>query len=134
MKSIKWAIGLLLLAGISASNVWADRGGGHGYSRGHFGVGVVIGPYWGPGYVGSPFYYPPYAPYSPYYPPIVVERAEPPVYIEQRATLPELGEALPASLPPGFWYYCPAAQGYYPYVRECPTGWQKVAPQPSSRP
>jgi hypothetical protein len=30
--------------------------------------------------------------------------------------------------PPGVWYYCPAYGAYYPYVTECPSGWQTVAP------
>ena len=28
----------------------------------------------------------------------------------------------------GWWYYCDQSSGYYPYVRECPTGWQRVPP------
>jgi hypothetical protein len=32
----------------------------------------------------------------------------------------------------GWWYFCPGANGYYPYVRECPGGWQRVSPQPPS--
>jgi restriction system protein len=28
----------------------------------------------------------------------------------------------------GSWYYCDAAQAYYPYVKTCPTGWRAVAP------
>jgi hypothetical protein len=131
MKSIKWATAFLLLTA-AIGNAWADRGYGHGH--GHGSIGVVIGPYWGPGYYGSPFYYPPYSPSLPYYPPVVVERVDPPVYVEQRRILPEVNEVLPALPQPGFWYYCQAAQGYYPYVRECPAGWQKVAPQPSSKP
>jgi len=27
------------------------------------------------------------------------------------------------------WYYCNDTRAYYPYVRECPSGWQKVIPQ-----
>lgn len=34
--------------------------------------------------------------------------------------------AAPAA--PGYWYYCPAYQAYYPYVQDCPGGWQPVAP------
>ena len=127
MKSINWAVALLLLLGLSTGNVWADRGRGHWRSHSHGHIGVLIGPYWGAGYYASPFYYPPY-------PPVVVERADPPVYIEQQATLPERDEELSTVAQPGFWYYCQATQGYYPYVRECPAGWQKVAPQPSSKP
>jgi hypothetical protein len=38
------------------------------------------------------------------------------------------GYAAPAAAP-GYWYYCPAYQAYYPYVEDCPGGWQPVAPQ-----
>jgi len=27
------------------------------------------------------------------------------------------------------WYYCNDAKAYYPYVRECPSGWRQVVPQ-----
>ena len=30
-----------------------------------------------------------------------------------------------------YWYYCPASRAYYPYVRECAGGWQRV---PRNRP
>jgi hypothetical protein len=32
--------------------------------------------------------------------------------------------------PQQYWYFCPSANGYYPYVKECPGGWQQVMPQP----
>lgn len=79
----------------------------------HFGV-----PIWGP--VGYPY---PYSPY--YYPPqvIVVPPPQPQVYIEQaQEPAPAAGQQ--------YWYFCKSAQGYYPYVKECPDGWQKVLPQP----
>jgi FKBP-type peptidyl-prolyl cis-trans isomerase FkpA len=37
-------------------------------------------------------------------------------------TAPQSGQA-------SFWYYCSDAKAYYPYVRECPSGWQQVVPQ-----
>jgi hypothetical protein len=73
---------------------------------------VFVGPYWYPPYY--PYWYPPYYPY--YYPPV----SAPPTYIEQAPPIV-----------PGYWYYCGGSQGYYPYVRECPGGWQRVAPQPA---
>jgi hypothetical protein len=84
------------------------------------GTGVWLGPYWGPGwgpYWGyPPAYYPPYAP--AYAAPVVVE---PQTFIQQSA--------------PSYWYYCEDAKAYYPYVRECPTGWLTVVPQaPSESP
>jgi len=30
--------------------------------------------------------------------------------------------------PPALWYYCPAYGAYYPYVTDCPSGWQPVSP------
>lgn len=134
MKTILRASAILLLAATGAGEAWADRG--HGYGHGHFGiyVGPHFGPYWGPGYFGAPYYYPPY--YPAYSPPVVVERADPPVYIEQRAAPsdPVPAQTAPDAMPPGYWYFCQAAGGYYPYVRECPGGWRKVAPMPPVKP
>lgn len=120
MKSIKLTIALLLLCVVGASNAWAD----HRHHHARIGVGVVIGgPYWGPAYYPfSPYYYP------PYYPPVVVERPAP-VYIEQQVA-PAPPAPPVAVAPVEYWYYCAATQGYYPYVKECPGGWQKVLPQP----
>ncbi|MDP2882045.1 MAG: hypothetical protein Q8N89_10720 [Azonexus sp.] len=48
---------------------------------------------------------------------------QPQVYIEQaQEPAPGAGQQ--------YWYFCKSAQGYYPYVKECPDGWQKVLPQP----
>ena len=33
--------------------------------------------------------------------------------------------------PWGWWYYCDASTSYYPYVRECPSGWQRVPASPA---
>jgi hypothetical protein len=51
----------------------------------------------------------------------------PPVYAEQG-----VAQAPPAQAQAD-WYYCAAANAYYPYVAECPAGWQRVPAQPSSR-
>ena len=76
--------------------------------------------------VGAPFYpwyYPPY--YSPYYyPPAVAAPAGPQTYIEQ-------GGAQAAPAQSSYWYYCAESKTYYPYVKECPGGWQRVTPQPA---
>ncbi len=36
-----------------------------------------------------------------------------------------------AQHPQGTWYYCAESKTYYPYVKECPGGWQRVTPQPA---
>jgi hypothetical protein len=114
MKAVKAGLSLVVLVfGASASVpalAWHHGGRAH--------VGVFIG---GPGYWGSPYYYP------PYYPPVVTVPSSPPVYIEQGGAQPA-----PAPSQSNWWYYCADAKAYYPYVTECPAGWQPVAPQPPS--
>jgi hypothetical protein len=34
--------------------------------------------------------------------------------------------------PPQYWYFCPSANAYYPYVTACPEGWTPVVAQPQS--
>ena len=38
-------------------------------------------------------------------------------------------QTAPQSEPASFWYYCNDAKAYYPYVRECRSGWLRVVPQ-----
>lgn len=119
MKAIRVAGTVLaaLVLGLAA-NAPAQA---HGHGRVHFGLyfGAPLG--W-PGYYGSPYYYPPY-PY--YYPPqVVVVPSEPPTYVEQSPA-----QAAPAPQQ-YYWYYCPDAKAYYPYVKQCPGAWQRVTPQP----
>lgn len=108
------AVALLAVAG-SASAL--AHGGHHRGPR--VSLGFVFG---GPAYWGYPaYYYPP--PYY-YYPRAVPGPAEPTVYIERgdAHALPEQSQ--------GYWYYCPEAKAYYPYVKHCAGGWQRVTPQP----
>ena len=75
------------------------------------GPGIVVGP---PVLVGPPVVV------APSYPaPVVVEPA--PVYQEQ-----------PQTAARQYWYYCQDPAGYYPYVKECPRGWQPVSPTPNA--
>ena len=90
--------------------------GGHSFSGTHAGVGHhrphrFFSPRVGV-FVGAPLLYAPflYPPPGSYYP------LPPPVYMQ-----------MPSQ---EHWYFCPGANAYYPYVEECPGGWQQVAPQP----
>jgi len=65
----------------------------------------------------APWYYP-FADYY-YTPPLP---ASPPVYIEQGAAPAEPVQQ------PYYWYYCADSKTYYPYVDDCPGGWQQVVP------
>lgn len=116
----------LLFSGSAMADPWR---GGH-YHRGP-NIGVYVGPgFYGPGW--GPYYPRPYYAVPPpymYYPPVVVNPAPaaPPVYIEQ----PAQQSAAPQAADNAYWYYCTQPEGYYPYVKECPAGWQKVTPQPA---
>ena len=126
MKSLNAVLTLAVIA--LAATVSSSAFAWHG---GHARFGVYIG---APGYWYPPYYYPPYAP--PYaYPPVVVAPPAPQVYIEQGSVAPAAtASQAPAqsqsTSPSNWWYYCADAKAYYPYVKECPAGWQKVAPQP----
>ena len=93
---------------------------GHFHHGPRFGFGVFIGPGYWPGYYGYPYYPSPY-----YYPPVVAVPAAPPTYVEQGD-----GEGDSAS-GPAYWYYCTKSKAYYPYVKSCPGGWQRVPAQPA---
>jgi hypothetical protein len=99
-------VALVLMAG--STGAWADH-------RGHGHIGVYFGPIWGP------WWYPPPVYYSP---PVVVERS--PVYVET----PTVIQAAPA---PTYWYFCRPANSYYPYVKDCPSAWERVSPKPAGQ-
>ena len=109
------AVLLAVAGGIASEPVLA-----HGRSRVSVGVGFGFGyPYWGSPW--GPWGYP----YPYYSAPVVVQQA-PVTYVEQNSGAP----SSPAA-DTGWWYYCDQSRGYYPYVRECPTGWQRVPPAPT---
>ncbi len=126
MKPSKLAFILAALAAgalVAGSAQAHGRGGGPRVSFG-FNFGF-------PGYYGSPYgYYP--SPYY-YYPapvyyssPVVVQQA-PTVYVER----PDIAPAQPQSQPAqNYWYFCNDSRTYYPYVKDCPGGWQRVSPTP----
>lgn len=102
------------------------HGYGHGYGyRGSVGVGISLGvPLYGLGYYPAPYYsYPAYAYPAPAYSYPGQALAPAGGYVEQ-------GYAQAAPAPQQDWYYCAGSNAYYPYVRECPGGWQRVPSQP----
>ena len=119
-------VAALLVLSAAPSHAWSRRGGHAHFVRAHQPrVFIGFGPafWWGaPAFWwGAPYPYwwnypPPYV----YGPPTVVVQ-EPPVYVQQQP-------APPAA--PSYWYYCPSANGYYPYVQTCPEAWVKVPPRP----
>ena len=111
MKKFAIALALVAAGALGASPAFAWHHHHHG-PRGSLGLG--FGPYWGP-------YWGPWG-YAPYYPPTVVvaQPAAPTQYVERAEPAPQAG----------YWYYCETSRGYYPYVKECATGWKAVPPAP----
>jgi hypothetical protein len=117
------AMGVVSEGALAQHNHGGGHGGWHGGWHGSGHVGVYIGaPFVWPGYYG----YGPYYGYNPYYyPPVVTAPAAPTTYIEQsqdQEPNPDQNS--------GYWYYCPDSKTYYPYVKQCASSWQQVAPQP----
>jgi hypothetical protein len=125
------------------------HGGGHGWSGGGhwrggwgwgwpgFGFGVATG-----AILSYPYYYQPYYPYYPYNPyayaptyspsPRVIVREREPAYADERVYSEPARSRYSAR---DTWYYCKKSNAYYPYVRRCAGGWEKVpAVPPSSEP
>ncbi len=98
---------LALSFSAAGESAWAHGG------RARFGF-YIGGPLWGPAWYPPPYYYPPQV--------VVVPPPERQVYIEQAEPAAPVAQQS--------WYYCKSAKGYYPYVKECPEGWQRVQPQP----
>ena len=105
--------------------------------------GVPWGGYWGPRYY-------PRAYYDDYYydgpPAVIVQRRDPPVYIErsdiegtpaaptsEAAPTTQAAPTTPNPQQPQhqWWYWCQSSEKYFPYVKECPGGFQRVPAQPS---
>ena len=116
------------LLGLSLSGIAFGRGGHSGGFHGsggvhHFGGAHGFHHFGGPPHFHShvliggalafaPLFYPPPVYYDA---PPAVEYVEPP--------------PANSTQQPGYWYYCPDSNQYYPYVQQCPGGWQPVAPQ-----
>ena len=112
MRAKATAAALLAVAAATASTAALAQHRFHGGPRVHFGVVVGAPLFWHP----APYYY--YPPY--YYPPAVVVPQSPPTYVEKSDAAEDAQS---------FWYWCADAKAYYPYVKQCPGGWQRVAPQ-----
>jgi hypothetical protein len=89
-------------------------------------LGLGLG--YGLGYYGYDMSH--YYPYPYPYPPVVAVPSSPPAYVQQEAVLPVPQPQTAPQLQANYWHYCRSPDGYYPYVRECAGGWERVSPQP----
>ncbi|HUW36524.1 MAG TPA: hypothetical protein VMV91_04260 [Rhodocyclaceae bacterium] len=159
MKRTRSALLALIVATGAALAVpaWADRGGDHhhgyggwhgGYRGDHgdrggdhlgWGLGVLFGSalLWSALQPRSAYYAPPpvYAPpgylgpsfVSQYYGTPTVELPPPP---PAALAAPQGSQSEPLAPGGQWWYYCGKPRGYYPYVKQCQVGWEKLPPTP----
>jgi hypothetical protein len=113
MKRVILALILVLASGYALAG---GRHHHHGHGRISLGFhfGVPLG-WYHPWYYAPPAYYYPVAP-------VVVQPPAPTTFVERSDVVPEGA---------GSWYFCRDSNGYYPYVKQCPGGWQRVPAQPS---
>jgi len=128
MKTNRIVLALALVAALGAGSAFAGGYSHGGHYHGYYGPRVTVGlgfgfgyPYYGYGY-GYP-YYAPYAYYPPYYAPAYAA-PQPSTYVEQPVQQQQQAS--------GYWYYCNDSRSYYPYVKDCASAWQRVAPQPQN--
>ena len=119
-------------------------GHGHGPALSFFYGGPYVWGGWGwPGYAYWPYgAYPYYGPGYGYLPPTVVYAPAAVLpsthgitYIEREPGTPPPSEfaeppTAAASATGPWWYFCASPRGAYPYLRECPGGWERVPAVP----
>ena len=115
---------IAILAITLATPAFADgrHGYGHGGGRGWgWGDGWIV-----PAIIGGAVLYDLTRPQTVYVQPAPIYVQPETVYI-QPAPAYSTGYGI-TSTPPSvpYWYYCAAANGYYPNVQTCPSGWQTV--------
>ena len=111
---------IALLAILSTTPAYADGGNGRGWGRGGGGRGGGGNGWWiVPALIGGALIYELTQPQPAYVQPAPVYVQPAPVYAPNVA-----------SSSVQYWYFCAAANGYYPYVRSCPSGWQAVPTTP----
>ena len=117
-----------------------------------FGIGVGVGialspypsyhsPYYGNSYYASPYYARPYYPYNREVVVNTVYTSAPTTVYPERSYAVSSGPAQaissasePESGDTSSWYYCNNPDGFYPSIKACSSGWQRVAKQaPSDR-
>ena len=110
---------------------WGGHWGGFGWGFGLAGAAVTL-----PYLAARSFYYPYYGvpayyPYYGYAPNYAYGAYAPARYVE-RASLESGGYGpAPVRQEPHSYFYCRSANGYYPYIRQCSGGWERIPARPA---
>jgi hypothetical protein len=102
---------------------------GHHHPRVTLSIAPIYRPWVYPPYYHDPFFYRQHRDNRP----IIVQQPAPQIYIEQPQAL-ALAAPAQSQDANNYWYFCESAQAYFPYVNECPGGWQRVVPHPPAPP
>jgi len=121
-----------IVVGVGVPGAWWGpgvwRGGAWGpgpWRGGWWGPGV----WWGPGAWPGGWWAPGVWPGTAWGPNVWVAPPSPPIVVTQPAPV-FIERSAPVEPPtPVWWFWCEQARAYFPYVKECPGGWQQVAPQ-----
>lgn len=143
LPKIIWMLVLVVFGALASSSAMAQHRG-HGFSRGHSHggharIGISLGiPVFAASYYYSPYYaHPAFSYRAPVYvyPSAEYRLTAPVEYVERGVAQapPSQTQAQTQGQTAGYWYYCTASATYYPYVNECPSGWQRVPAQPPNR-
>jgi hypothetical protein len=152
MKRMKLVLTTTILMLAMNSMPAAAHGNSYRGPRVSFGIGIGITPsyyspyyartYYARPYYSGSYYGRPYYPYSSpyYYPEVVVNTVisptPPTIYVQQTDNPSSYqnqyaSPSQPASVTPetggNDWYYCNNPDGFYPAIRSCPAGWQRIA-------
>lgn len=112
---------IALLAISSTTPAYADGGNGRGGGHGGGGWWIV------PVLIGGALLYELTQPQPAYSQPAPVYVDPAPAYAPENSPVNDPEVVFSSEQ---YWYFCAAANGYYPYVRSCPGGWQAVPTTP----
>jgi len=129
MKNILVAI--IVVLSISPAYAEGGRGHGGGWERG--GGGWGWGGWIAPALIGGAIAYDLTYPRTVYTQPYPVYEQPYPVYVQPAPVYAQPAPVYAPGAAPSagqFWYFCAAANAYYPYVTSCTNGWQAVPTTP----
>lgn len=144
-------IASILFAALLAASMQAAGHDRNGHTHSRVGVGFYFGAplYWDSWWGGYNYYYPPpvvirpplvfYDQHGNPVPNDVLAPGDTLIYYDRYGNpvplvQPQAQSRPQPETPAPAWFFCADSNSYYPYVRTCPSAWQRVAPFPPPPP